>query len=247
MTKQTEQKEFNFHFMTMVNYEVLCKKRIVRGVVWWKDSRNLGSLILALGFEKIFSLRELCARCAWKKPCPSLSRCSALIKRVLASAKREFATWTPSKRGHCCFIAEKRQTLTGMILAKLANFFDLLLYLAARRSVAAVNRRPISCAVIRAPTRGGGGPMPRGGTFREGSTFGEMKGKWSFTNEPELDLGLGFTFWLRLDLPYVPVWAGLSRFKRLCRCPVLVSKLSRNFTSVKFSKLTPAWWCIVMK
>jgi len=50
--------------------------------------------------------------------------------------------------------------------------------------------------------------------------------KWYFTNEPELR----FRWWLRLDLPYVPV-----------------SKMSRNFTSVKFSKSTPAWWCIVLK
>jgi len=62
-----------------------------------------------------------------------------------------------------------------------------------------------------------------------------------------LKLDLGFWFWLRLDLPYVPVWPGLSRFKRLSRCHIPVSKMSRNFTSGKFSKLTPAWWCIVMK
>jgi len=41
------------------------------------------------------------------------------------------------------------------------------------------------------------------------------------------------------------------RFGRDCPglnvCPVPVSKMSRNFTSVKFSKWTPAWWCIVMK
>jgi len=36
--------------------------------------------------------------------------------------------------------------------------------------------------------------------------------------------------WLCVDLPYVPVWPGLSRFKRLSRCPVLISKMSRNFT-----------------
>ena len=39
-----------------------------------------------------------------------------------------------------------------------------------------------------------------------------------------------------VDLPYVPVWPGQSRFKRLSRCPVPVSKMSRNFTSAKFSK-----------
>jgi len=37
-----------------------------------------------------------------------------------------------------------------------------------------------------------------------------------------------------LDLPYVPVWPGLSRFKHLSWCPVPVSKMFRNFTSVKF-------------
>jgi len=47
-----------------------------------------------------------------------------------------------------------------------------------------------------------------------------------------LKLDLGFRLWLRLDLSYI--WPGLSR------CPVPVSKMSRNFTSVKFSKLTPA-------
>ena len=40
----------------------------------------------------------------------------------------------------------------------------------------------------------------------------------------------------KLDLPYVPVWPGQSRFKRLSRCPVPVSKISRNFTLTKFSK-----------
>ena len=44
---------------------------------------------------------------------------------------------------------------------------------------------------------------------------------------------------LYVDLPYVPVWPGLSRFKRLPWCPVPVSKMSRNFTSVTFSKWTP--------
>jgi len=32
-----------------------------------------------------------------------------------------------------------------------------------------------------------------------------------------LNLDLGFRFWLRLDLSYVPVWPGLSRFKCLSR------------------------------
>jgi len=49
-----------------------------------------------------------------------------------------------------------------------------------------------------------------------------------------LKLDLGFTFWLRLDLPHV--WPGLSRFKRLSRCTIPVSKISQNFTSLKFSK-----------
>ena len=39
---------------------------------------------------------------------------------------------------------------------------------------------------------------------------------------------------------YLPVWPRLHRFKRLSRCPAPVSKMSRNFTLVKFSKLTPA-------
>jgi len=52
-----------------------------------------------------------------------------------------------------------------------------------------------------------------------------------------LKFGLGFRFWFRLDLPYVPVWPEVSRFKYLS---VPVSKMSRNFTSVKFSKVTPA-------
>ena len=47
--------------------------------------------------------------------------------------------------------------------------------------------------------------------------------------------------WVSIGLSYVSVWPGLSR------CPVPVSKMSRNFTSVKFSKWTPTWWCIVMK
>ena len=42
---------------------------------------------------------------------------------------------------------------------------------------------------------------------------------------------------LSLDLPYVPVWPGQSRFKRLSWCPVPVGKMSRNFTLAKFSKL----------
>jgi len=49
----------------------------------------------------------------------------------------------------------------------------------------------------------------------------------------KLDVGLGFRFWLRLDLPYVPVWPGLSRFKHLSRHPVPVHKMSQNFTFIE--------------
>jgi len=30
----------------------------------------------------------------------------------------------------------------------------------------------------------------------------------------KLYLRLGFRFWLRLDLPYVPVWPGMSQFQQ---------------------------------
>jgi len=93
------------------------------------------------------------------------------------------------------------------------------------------------------PDKGGRGGNAPGRHFwwKEGIANGLSRMKL------RLDFGLSFRFWLRLDLPYVPVWPGLSRFKRLFRCPIPVSKMSQNFTSVKFSKLTPAWWCIVMK
>jgi len=100
-------------------------------------------------------------------------------------------------------------------------------------------------------TGGGGGP---GGQCPGAAIFGGRHFWWKegignglSRMNLKLDLGLGFRFWLRLDLPYVPAWPGLSRFKRLSRCPGLVSKMSWNFTSVKFAKLTSAWWCIVMK
>ena len=95
----------------------------------------------------------------------------------------------------------------------------------------------------RAPTRGGGNAPGR--HFSGGRHFWWKEGIANGLSRMNLKLDSGFRFWLRLDLPYV--WRGLSRFKRLSRCPVLVSKMSRNFTSVKFSKLTPAWCCIVMK
>ena len=41
--------------------------------------------------------------------------------------------------------------------------------------------------------------MRRGGSFRGGGTL--VKG----LSRMNLKFGLGFTFWLRLDLPYVPV------------------------------------------
>jgi len=66
---------------------------------------------------------------------------------------------------------------------------------------------------------------PRQGPDKEGGRCpGEAllvktrNSKCSFTNEPEV------TF--RLDIPFVPVWPGLSRFKRLSLCPVPVSKVS---------------------
>jgi len=86
------------------------------------------------------------------------------------------------------------------------------------------------------PYKGGTGVQCLGGV----ALLVRRDRKWSFTNEP-------VRFWSRLDLPYVPVWPGLSRFKRLSQCLVPVSKMSRNFTSVKYSKWNPAWWCIVMK
>jgi len=76
--------------------------------------------------------------------------------------------------------------------------------------------------------------MPGGGTFGEKKEWQMVFHEW-----PEVRFRLSFGVWLRLDLPYVLVWPGLSRFKRLSRCPFPVSKMSRNFTSAKFSKLTP--------
>ena len=67
--------------------------------------------------------------------------------------------------------------------------------------------------IIQGPDKGGGGgAMPRNFSIANGLSRMNLK----------LDLSLGFSFWLRLDLPYVPVWPGLSRFKRLSRlakCP----------------------------
>ena len=71
-----------------------------------------------------------------------------------------------------------------------------------------------------------------------------------FFDRKNSELTANLSGWMRyiyIDLPYVPVWPGLSRFKHLSWCSVPVSKMSRNFTLVKFSKWTPAWWCIVMK
>jgi len=56
----------------------------------------------------------------------------------------------------------------------------------------------------------------------------------------KLDLGLGFRFWLMLDLPYVPVWPGLSRFKHLSRCLVPVSKMSGIF-QINSSLMMPCY------
>jgi len=89
------------------------------------------------------------------------------------------------------------------------------------------------------PDKGVGGNAP-------GRHFWWKEGRANGLSRMNLKFGLGFTFWLRLDLPYV--WPGLSQFKRLSRCPIPVSKMSRDFASVKFSKFTfKAWWCIVMK
>ena len=91
------------------------------------------------------------------------------------------------------------------------------------------------------PNKGAGAAKLRGGVFG-GRHFWWKEGIANGLSRMNLKLGLvlGFRFWLGLDLPYVPVWPGLSRFKRLSQCPVPVSKMSRNCTSVKFSKLTPA-------
>jgi len=97
----------------------------------------------------------------------------------------------------------------------------------------------------RDPTRGSGGNNAPGRHFSVGRHFWWNEGIANGFSRMNLKLDLGFRFWLRLDLPYF--CPGLSRFKRLSRCPVPVNKMSRKFTSVKFSILTPAWWCIVMK
>jgi len=78
---------------------------------------------------------------------------------------------------------------------------------------------------------------PGAALFR-GWHFWSKEGIANVFSRMNLKLDLRFRFWLRLDLPYV--WPGLSRFKRLSRCPVPVGKISRNFTSVKFSKFIPA-------
>jgi len=84
-----------------------------------------------------------------------------------------------------------------------------------------------------------GESMPRGGTFRGRRHFWWREWIANGLSRMNLKLDLGFRFWLRLYLTHV--WPGLFRFKCLSRCPVPVSKMSRNFTSVKFSKLTPAY------
>jgi len=74
-----------------------------------------------------------------------------------------------------------------------------------------------------------GGAMPRG----EALLVKRRNSRWSFPNEPEVR----FRFYI---LVKVGPTIRLSRTVPVC-------KISRNFTSVKFSNLTPAWWCIVMK
>ena len=101
------------------------------------------------------------------------------------------------------------------------------------------------CIECRDPTRGAGRGRQCQRHFSGRGRFWSKEGIANVFLRMNPKLDLGFRFWLRLGLPYV--WPGLSRFKRLSWCPIPVSKMSRNFTAVKFSKLTPAWWCIVMK
>ena len=65
---------------------------------------------------------------------------------------------------------------------------------------------------VRAPT--GGGQCPGAALFG-GGHFWWKEGIANGLSRMNLKLDLGFTFWLRLDLPYV--WPGPSRFKRLSR------------------------------
>jgi len=60
---------------------------------------------------------------------------------------------------------------------------------------------PLYLPKTRAPTRGAGGRhCPRAALLVK-----RRNSKWSCTNEPEVRFR--FKFWLRLDLPYVPVLA----------------------------------------
>ena len=87
-------------------------------------------------------------------------------------------------------------------------------------------------SVSRTPTRRGGAvggnALERHFWLKEGiaNGFSRMNLK--------LDLGFGLRFWLRLDLPDVPVWPGPSRFKCLSRCPVSVKQ---NVPEFHFSEI----------
>jgi len=72
-----------------------------------------------------------------------------------------------------------------------------------------------SIGSLQSPDKIGGGQCPG-----EALLVKRRNSKWSFTNEPEVR----FRFWLRLELPYVPVWPGLSRFKRLPSVPSRLAK-----------------------
>jgi len=77
---------------------------------------------------------------------------------------------------------------------------------------------------------------PRQGEGRGGNVPGRhfwwKEGIANGLSRMNVKLDLSFRFWLRLDQSYAPVWPGVSRFKRLSHCPVPVSKMSRNCTSV---------------
>jgi len=82
----------------------------------------------------------------------------------------------------------------------------------------------ISEVCIKGPRQGESeGALPRSGTFLGAALLVKRRNsKWFLRMNQTLDFGLGFRVWLRLDLPYVPVWPGLPRFKRLSRlakCP----------------------------
>ena len=56
-----------------------------------------------------------------------------------------------------------------------------------------------------------------------------------------LKLDLGFRFWFRLDLPYVPVWLGLSR---LAKCPGISLQLNIQINSslmMHCYEIIPSW------